>query len=99
MNGVRFYQEFKDKKRGISAGRCLAVVPEQGYFDAMTGWIYDCVGPVYADDGPNTRALCGCGVGADWLRENCKRVSEAKAREIHPALFTLLHDWEWDKED
>lgn len=23
----------------------------------------------------------------------------AAAREIHPALFTLLHDWEWDKED
>jgi len=33
------------------------------------------------------------GAALDYLREKCKRVSETKARTIHPALFERLdHD-------
>ena len=95
MNGVRFYEEYADKKRGISAGACLAVTPDDGYFDAVGGWVYGCVGPLMADHLPNTSALCGCQVASDWLRANCKRVSEARARLVHPNLFVLLKEWGW----
>ena len=95
MKGVRFYEEYEDKRRGVSAGACLAVVPEQAYFDAASGWVFDCVGPVMADHLPNTSGLCGCGVAHEYLRETCKRVSEKRARQIHPALFEMLKEWGW----
>lgn len=34
--------------------------------------------------------VCGSSVSVDYIRENCKRVSEKVAREIHPNLFSTL---------
>ncbi len=49
MKGVSFYEEFANKRKGVSEGNCVAV-----------------------------------------LVERCKRVSEQRAREIHPELFKYL---------
>ncbi len=38
---------------------------------------------------PNS-PVAGTGVALDYLRQKCKRISEAKARTIHPALFERL---------
>lgn len=47
----------------------------------------DAIGAVYshADSG-----VASVGASPDYLRKLCKRVSEAKAREIHPTLFRVL---------
>jgi len=34
--------------------------------------------------------VCGTAVARDYLHDKCKRVSEARARIIHPALFETL---------
>lgn len=90
MKGIRFYELFRDKRAGVSEHTCIAVAHEQRHFDAVSGWVYDAIGPLMVDAAPNTSALCGCGVSAGFLAESCRRVSEARAREIHPALVARL---------
>jgi hypothetical protein len=40
-------------------------------------------------DWPNS-PVAGTGVSLDYLRQKCKRISEAQARTIHPVLFEWL---------
>jgi hypothetical protein len=42
-------------------------------------------------DRPNS-PVAGTGVARDHLHQKCKRISEAKARTIHPALFERLDE-------
>ena len=91
MKGVRFYEEFTAKRRGISAGQAVAVLVANGFnvtrigdhFDRM----YDAIVAPY--DGHNV-SPCGGQVSSSWLSAKCKRITEARAREIHPALFRML---------
>ena len=48
---------------------------------------YEAIAAVF--DWPNS-PVAGTGVACDYLRHKCKRISEAKARIIHPALFERL---------
>lgn len=84
MKGIRFYEEFANKRRGVSAGNVVAIYTEDAYMHQPTLWG---LASVYAH--PNS-VVAGTGVGRDWLRGNCKRVSERQARIIHPALFERL---------
>ena len=34
--------------------------------------------------------VCGCSISLEYLQTRCKRISESKAREIHPRLFDYL---------
>jgi hypothetical protein len=86
MKGVRFYLEYKDaaaKRRGEHEGNCVAVFPElrqiTGNFDAVCAVYFQRNSP-----------CASTGAHPDFLRERCKRISEAKAREIHPNLFVYL---------
>jgi len=48
---------------------------------------YEAIAAVFALH--NSR-VAGTGVALDYLRQKCRRISEAKARKIHPALFERL---------
>jgi len=92
MKGIRFYQEFKDpSRRRIPAKSVCAVLVCNGAF--MSGGhnnyraCYEAIAGVF--DNPNS-PVGGTSVSLDWLRTHCKRVSESRAREIHPALFERL---------
>lgn len=92
MKYIRFFQEFNDeKKRTVPSGNVVAVstnlrgFPE--YHRGTDEWNVDAIGAVGFE--PNS-AVASTNVSREWLRENTKRISEAKAREIHPNLFKYL---------
>lgn len=91
MEGIRFYEEFENKRKGISNGNVVAVIHENNWYrQDATGrlqLLYEAIGAVYFY--PNS-PVCGTGVSQEYLWSTCKRVSESKAREIHPELFTVL---------
>jgi hypothetical protein len=91
MKDFRFYEVYKNKRKGITEGNVIAVIPENKWIDQdRTGkaqLMYDSIGAVYFR--PNS-PVCGSGVSQDYLWAMCKRISESKAREIHPALFQYL---------
>ena len=88
MKGFRFYEEFKNKRKGISTGNCVAVYLENdghAQFYRSGGW--SLVNAVVAiTDDPNSDVLSDS-VSREFLSDDCKRVSEKRAREIHPRLI------------
>lgn len=96
MNGYKFYLEFPDKKAKRQSGKenkghsgnvaALATGKEFTYV-RNGGIIQEGFTAVYFS--PNSPVNWG-GVSWDYLKEKCKRISEVKAREIHPALFERL---------
>lgn len=87
MKGVRFYEEFSSKRRGISEGNCIAVLAANGYQVVDGDRIYDAIVAPFGR--PNCSPSSGS-VASGYLRKKCKRVTEAQARKIHPRLFQLL---------
>ena len=97
MKGIRFYLEHPSpaaKRKGQHAGTVLAVdVDEHGcprwFFSAgeVIDSMVECMGAIYAQ--PNS-PVCSTSVGREYLTRQCKRIAEAQAREIHPALFERL---------
>lgn len=93
MKGIRFYEELTDKNRKAEAskGNVIAVAYEtrwynytpDGYYDTM----FECVSALFFE--PNS-VCCGDGVSQRYLTKDTKRISETRAREIHPALFEYL---------
>lgn len=97
MNGVRFYLEYGSpteknkatrKSPGDHIGTVVAVLVENGTFPCGQGkWCYDAIGGLHAR--PNS-PVASTSASLDYLRENCLRISEEQAREIHPRLFEWL---------
>jgi len=87
MNGIRFYHEFTDKAKRQSAGTIVAALVCNGHFWSAGKVCYEAVSGLF--DHPNS-VVCGTAVARDYLHDKCKRVSEASARIIHPALFERL---------
>jgi hypothetical protein len=99
MKGYRFYLEHHDakaKREGKHDGNVVAlfldehnrpVLNRSGSFVFYEGYaaVYS-----FPNAGVNFNKIDPC-----YLREHCKRISEAEAREIHPALFARLEE---DKE-
>jgi len=87
MTGIRFYEEFRDKSKRQPGGNVVAaLVLNGGYWSGGT-WCYEAIAALF--DQPNS-PVAGTGVARDYLRHKCKRISEAQARTIHPALFERL---------
>lgn len=94
MKGFRFYAEYPDnkskrkgtrKKLGPHSGNVVAISIAAESNRGSTGpegysSVYD-----YANAPVNWGA-----VSREYLRDNCRRISEAQAREIHPQLFGRL---------
>jgi hypothetical protein len=91
VKDVRFYEEFTDSSKTVSEGNVVAVLDPTQYrverFGHGTETLYDAAGAVfkYANS-----PVAGTSVAASYLRERCKKIGEARAREIHPALFEWL---------
>jgi hypothetical protein len=83
MKGIRFYEEFSNKRKGISENTVIAVL----YVNGHNSYGYDAIGGTFP--GTNSPVQSG-NVNPEYLRVNCKRVSETRAREIHPNLFAFL---------
>jgi hypothetical protein len=88
MNGIRFYHEFKDKGKRRSAGTVVAALLANGCFRSGHTVCYEALAGLF--DHSNS-VVCGTAVSLDYLREKCKRIGEAKAQTIHPALFEKLN--------
>jgi len=87
MNGIRFYLESKDKSKHKLGGTVVAALVLNGSYWSSGTICYEALAAVF--DWPNS-PVAGTGVAWDYLRQKCKRISEAKARTIHPALFERL---------
>lgn len=87
MKGLRFYEELKDKNRvgEKSMGNVIAIDTTTSLFDGRG--VYQVFAAVFFE--PNS-PVCYTGVAPKYLTEHCKRISEARAREIHPKLFERL---------
>jgi len=93
MKGYRFYEELdnKNRKAEMSKGNVVAVLLQEN----GRGW-----SPLYAPDGTmeaigaayyhKNSPVASTGVSMGYLRDACRRVTEKRAREIHPLLFEYL---------
>lgn len=98
MNGYRFYLEFsttyRKKKSGKEnkghSGNVCAISTDKNLISARGSELMF-EGLVSVFDHPNSPVNWS---GASWgyLRSKCKRISEAKARQIHPVLFQRLDE-------
>ena len=95
MKGVHFFLEYANKteknkatrkKLGNHRGTVVAVFHESQHRIPGTDQ-HECFGAV--QDIPDS-AVCGTSASYQYLREQCLRISEAQAREIHPTLFKVL---------
>ena len=92
MKNIRFYQEFTDVRKTKPTGNVIAVSTDKrgypDYFNYGNGKVsVECASAIYFE--PNSE-VTGDSVSRDYLKENTKRISEAKARKIHPKLFEYL---------
>ena len=88
MNGIRFYHEFKDKGKRQSAGTVVAALVGNGRFLSGQKVCYEALAGLFDR---RDSVVCGTAVSFDYLHEKCKRIGEARARTIHPALFERLN--------
>ena len=87
MSGICFYQEFCDQSKRWSAGTIVAALVCNGLYWSSGKVCYEAIAGLF--DRPNS-PVAGTGVARDYLRQKCKRISEAKARTIQTALFERL---------
>lgn len=89
MKGYRFYLEYnskQDKRKGKDQGNVLAFPIDSPWW-VNGGYMHDCLSAVlFIPDSP----VCWSSCSWEFLRENCKRISEKQARIIHHALFEYL---------
>ncbi len=87
MNGIRFYLEFTDPSKRQSGGTVVAALVLNGSYWSSGRLCYEAIAALF--DRPNS-PVAGTAVALDYLRRKCKRISEAEARIIHPALLERL---------
>jgi type 1 glutamine amidotransferase len=88
MTGIRFYEVFNDTAKRESAGKAVAVFPHlwrKG--SAGQGRLFYSV--IGLSRRPNSPVLKTT-VSETYLRSKCRRVSESRARRVHPNLFRYL---------
>jgi hypothetical protein len=90
MKGIRFYKELKNKNRKSeeSLGTVVAVFYESHWI-SNGKILFDAIGGVFSQANSPVTSI---GVAQLYLTENCRRISEKRAREVHPALFEYLDD-------
>lgn len=96
MKGVKFYLEYPNRQEkrkatranlGNHEGNVIAVLDNDYFIDAQGDPTAEAIaGFLSTKDSP----VMTTGVSLDYLRERCKRISEATARKIHPELFIRL---------
>jgi hypothetical protein len=90
MNGIRFYLEYespKAKRNGEHSGNVFAAFVDLGWHMSSSVPCREGLGAVLSE--PNS-PVCTTSASMGYLSDKCKRISETKARQIHPALFATL---------
>lgn len=103
MKGYRFYADYSSKahKRADTtprhvrkdgptpkpASNVVAVYLGDDGRELYNGGGYDCATGIF--DTPDS-PVATSGVSPGYLRERCRRISEAEARRIHPRMFEYL---------
>lgn len=91
MKHFRFYADYgskQAKRKGGDAPNAIALIPENSWISGGSIVTEGLVALFETPDSP----VNGGGVGQEYLRDCCKRISEAAARRIHPELFVRLND-------
>ncbi|HEX5438713.1 MAG TPA: hypothetical protein VFW98_16295 [Gemmatimonadaceae bacterium] len=89
MRGFRFFEEYTNATKAQSAGNVIAVQTSDDPFvkegeicvHALCAYPDDC-----APNSPVLARLCS----AEYLGRHCERITEARARAVHPKLFEYL---------
>lgn len=89
MQGIRFYEEFKNTSKTRGAGTVVAALVCNGLYYSNGKACYGALSGVY--DRPDSPVASG-GVSLEYLAQKCKHISESRAREIHPELFKRLDE-------
>ena len=96
MKGYRFYEEFdssykKRKRQGSGNVLALDIDPKTarpyGWVDHNKRYVMECTAAVFSH---SNSGVAGTAVSDDVLRKNYRRITEKRAREIHPAMFQNL---------
>ena len=89
MKYVRFYEEFSNRAKSRSQGNVVAVFTENDIFYSGKIACREALSALFAT--PNSPVVSDA-VSLDYLAKDCKRIGEARARSIHPALFERLDE-------
>ena len=87
LHGIRFYEEFTDQSKRRASGTVVAALTLNGTYGSSGKLCFEAVAGLF--DQPNS-PVAGTGVALNYLHQRCRRISETKARTIHPALFERL---------
>jgi len=86
MKDTRFYEEFTNTSKMVSRQTVVAIAPSTIHI-SQGDVLYEATGSIF--NRPNS-PVCGTSVDQKYLTMLCKRVSEKKARKIHPNMFKYL---------
>lgn len=89
MKGIRFYADYGDKRakrRGGDAPNALAVY----IGDAWTERGERMLGCAAAITDARNAPVCSTSASRAYIRESCKRISEAEAYRLHPKMRDYL---------
>lgn len=89
MRGYRFFEEFNDEGRRNSSGNVIALDMHGESFVQEGGVCYRAL-CAFPDPGEPNRPVFERLFNAEYLGSRCRRISEDRAREIHPRLFKVL---------
>ena len=94
MKGYRFYLEYQDakaKREGRDSGNVIALFLDKHNRAIVNRSVHCYEGYASVMDRPNSEVNVTT-IDPEYLREKCKRISEANAKQIHPKLFTRIEE-------
>lgn len=88
MRGYRFFEEY-DQERRESAGNVIALRLSEQTFIQPGAICFEAVCAEEDSHIPNSPVKPSY-VNVEYLGKFCRRISEARARSVHPRLFEFL---------
>ena len=89
MRGFQFFEEYGDAARGASTGNVIAIPGVEPSFVQPGGICFQVICASQEARTPNSPVRPAY-VNVEYLGKRCRRISEMRARMIHPRLFEYL---------
>jgi hypothetical protein len=87
--GYQFFEEFNDGRLESSSGNVIAIDMAGESFVQEGGVCYPAL-CAFPDSAPPNSPVLKRFFNAEYLGVRCRRITEARARMIHPKLFEYL---------